>query len=89
MGKCLSIILIPFDEHNTPVYCTKIIVFPAVFFHLQQLDKEQNVTNFEEKIRELHHFDIYFEFTTRKQEKDLGSIKMIISTQRNQQKTEL
>jgi len=59
------------------------------YLYFQQLDKETNATNFEEKLGNCTTFDVYFEFTIRNQEKDLASIKMIISTQRNQLEVEL
>jgi len=58
-------------------------------FYLQQLDEEPNAANFEEKSGSCITFDVYFEFTIRNQEKDLGSIKMMISTHKSQQETEL
>jgi len=61
----------------------------SISFYFQQLDKELNAKNFEEKSGNCITFDVYFKFTTRNQEKDLGSMKMMISTQRNQQEEEL
>ena len=58
-------------------------------FYLQQLDREPNAANFEENQGTTSPFDVYFESTMRNQQKDLGSMKTMIRTQRNQQEAGL